>query len=66
MQRSIAYAVLYFVLMILFFIPMYKPFSDMLVSMHSFLLIIYWCVLTVLSIAMGFKALEEMLKGGEK
>jgi hypothetical protein len=45
---------------------MYKPFSDMLASMHSFLLIIYWCILTVLSIAMGFKALEEMLKGGEK
>ena len=66
MQRIIAYAVLYLILMILFFIPMYKPFSDMLASMHSFLLIIYWCVLTVLSIAMGFKALEEMLKGGEK
>jgi hypothetical protein len=45
---------------------MYKPFSDMLASMYSFLLIIYWCVLTVLSIAIGFKALEEMLKGDEK
>jgi hypothetical protein len=45
---------------------MYKPFSDMLASMHSLSLTIYWCILTVLSIAIGFKALDKMLKGGEK
>jgi hypothetical protein len=45
---------------------MYKPFSDELTSLHSFLLAIYWCILTIISIAIGLKVLDKMLRGVDK
>jgi hypothetical protein len=48
--------------MTLFFIPMHKPFSDMLVSLHSSLLMVYWCALTSISIAVGFRILNKVVK----
>jgi len=52
--------------MTLFFIPMHKPFSDMLVSLHSSLLMVYWCALTSISIAMGLRILDKVVKGDER
>jgi hypothetical protein len=66
LQRGAKYVLLYLASISLFFAPMYKPFSDELTSLHSFLLAIYWCILTIISIAIGLKVLDKMLRGVDK
>ena len=45
------------IIIVLFYLPMFKWFSDSVVDFHSLGLTLYWVILTLLSIIIGFKML---------
>lgn len=51
------------VIVMLFYIPMLKWLSEMMVSTIELGMVLYWTVLTLLAIIIGFKILERTLKG---
>jgi len=51
------------VIVVLFYIPMFKWLSEMMVSTIELGMLLYWIVLTLLAIIIGFKILERTLKG---
>jgi len=52
------YALTFVFLTILFFIPSIPSISEIMVSMWSFSLFVYWILLTIIAIALGLKAIE--------
>lgn len=51
------------VIVTLFYLPISRWFSDTMVNIHSLGLTLYWVILTLLSIVIGFKILGKMMGG---
>lgn len=58
-------AILGAVVVALFYIPVHRPISDAIVGVSSVGVMLYWIILTVVSIVIGLKVLERTL-GGER
>lgn len=55
------YMVISIMVIILFYIPMFKLFSDLVVKAFSFGLMLYWIILTLIAIFIGFKTLKRLM-----
>ncbi len=58
--------ILAILIVILFYIPMFKWFSEIMMGLTKFGVALYWILLTLLSILIGFKILEKMFGGGAR
>uniref|UniRef100_A0A7C5UVZ6 Uncharacterized protein n=1 Tax=Ignisphaera aggregans TaxID=334771 RepID=A0A7C5UVZ6_9CREN len=58
MKRYIAISI---IVIILFYIPMFKLFSDLVVKAFNLGLMLYWIILTLFAVFIGFKTLKRLI-----